>query len=193
MDYRNRSRKRNRITGAVLLAVSLLVILFALWSTIYRTESFTIRSTLLANDIRIAVTYPILGMVGETAEVKVSLRSGGSSSSEGAGVLIVGEIQSGSLSVQPSGQISQMIAPGKGTTFTWHVETSRTGRQEIRLFIFKEGVVKIDSTYLQQPLWARLFIYQTYPGLAGLKFFLLYLAAFTGLIGLGLVVRNSLR
>jgi hypothetical protein len=193
MDFRSRNRRRNRITGAILLAVALLTIAFALWSTIYFTESFSVHSSLLANDIRISVTYPVLGMAGETVDIKVSIHSGGSSSAEGANILIVGEIQSGTLFLQPSGQISQMIPPGKGTTFTWHAEASQTGRQEINLFIFKEGVVKVDSTYLQQPLWARRFYYQTYPGLAGIKFFLLYLAMFTGLIGLGLVVRNSLK
>jgi hypothetical protein len=193
MDFRKRNRRRNRITGAILLAVSLLVILFALYSTIYRTESFTIHSNFLANDIRISVTYPVLGMVGEAVEIKASFRAGGSSSSADGGVLIIGEIQSGTLSVQPSEQISQRIPPGKATTFTWRAEASQTGRQEIKLFIFKGSGVEVDSTYLQQPLWARQFWYQTYPGLAGLKFFLLYLAMFTGLIGLGLVVRNSLR
>jgi hypothetical protein len=196
MEIRQRSRKRNRILGAVLFGVSILFAAFALWPTIYRSESFTLHSDLLPQDYHLEVNYPALGPSGDTITLKVSLKPIGAApatdSSQGSGPALVAEVQSPTLAVDPSGQILTALTAGKTLYLSWRALSQSAGGQQINLFLFKEGAAQADGVPLQQPLWARSFPFKTYAGPGGLRVPLLYFSSFGILFGLGLLLMNSL-
>jgi hypothetical protein len=183
MEIRRRSRRRNQILGAVLFSVSVLFAGFALWPTIYRTESFPLHSDLLPQDYQLAVQYPALGPSGDLVALKVSLKPVGAAPSPDSSLNpsagLVAEVQSPTVAVEPSGQILTVL-------------TQTAGNQQINLFLFKEGAEQANGVFLQQPLWARSFPFKTFAGPGGLRVPILYLSSFGILFGLGFLLMNSL-
>ncbi len=197
MQIRTRSRKRNRIFGAILLVLSLLLAVYALWPTLYRTEYFTVRSPLLPQEYQIDVRYPFFGPSGEKKSLQVVLRPVGETAnftSPGTpNPVIVAEVQSATVNFSPSGQISTPIQEGKAVHFSWEAQATSAGEGQFNLFFFKAGGEEVDGVYLQQPVWARSFPYRTFPGAGGLKFPLLFFAVLGGTFGLGFVLINTIR
>jgi hypothetical protein len=196
MEIRQRSRRRNRIIGAILFGVSVLMAGFALWPTIYRTEVFPLRSDLLPQEYQMEVQYPALGPSGDTVTLTVSLKPVGSASpsdsSQGASGALVAEVQSPTVIVDPSGQISTAMPAGKTLHLSWKAQSQTTGDQQLNLFLFKEGAEQANGVFLQQPIWARSFPFKTFAGPGGLRIPILYLASFGILFGLGFLLMNSL-
>jgi hypothetical protein len=197
MQIRSRSRKRNRILGIVLLAASALVVVFALWPTAYRTETFSVSSNLLPQEYRLEVRYPRFGPAGDTAVIQAIWKPVGE-----AGIftqpgesnpILVAEIQSADMELSPDGQISTPLQEGKPVHFAWQVRSASVGDGRFNLFFYRAGAEQSEGVYLQQPVWARTFPYQTLPGPGSLKYPLLFLAAFGAAFGLGFLLRNSLR
>jgi hypothetical protein len=196
MDIRQRSRKRNRTIGAILFGGSVLFAGFALWPTIYRTESFSLRSDLLPQEYRLEVQYPALGPSGDVVTLKIALKPVGSApasdSSQGSSPALVAEVQSPSVSIDPSGQILTALTAGKTLRMSWTAQSQTAGNQQINLFLFKEGAEQANGVFLQQPLWARSFPFKTFAGPGGWRVPLLYFSSFGILFGLGLLLMNSL-
>jgi hypothetical protein len=197
MQIRTRSRKRNRIFGALLLAVSLLLAVYALWPTVFRTETFSLQSALLPQGYEIEVRYPSFGPSGEKAPVKAALRPVGQAAdfaSPGeSNPVIVAEVQSATLTFIPAGQISTLLGEGKEVHFSWEARSAAAGEGQFNLFLFRAGAEEVEGVYLQQPVWARSFPYRTFSGAGGWKLPLLFFAVFGGMFGLGFVVINTLR
>jgi len=197
MQIRSRSRKRNRIISAVLLILSLLMAVYSLWPTIHRTEVFSISSPLLPQGYKIEVRYPAFGPAGEKVAVDADWKPQGPAGDfPGPGEpnpVIVAEVQSGTVNFSPDGQISTPLQEGKSIHFSWEARARAAGEGQFNLFFFKAGAEEVDGVYLQQPVWARSFPYRTFAGAGGLKFPLLFFAAFGAMFGLGLLLRNTLR
>jgi hypothetical protein len=196
MEIRQRSRRRNRIAGAILFGVSVLCAGFALWPTIYRSESFTLHSDLLPQDYQMQVQYPALGPSGDLVTLKVSLKPVGAApspdTSQGSSPALVAEVQSPTVAVNPSGQILTALAAGKTLYLSWKAQSQSPGNQQMNLFLFKEGAEQANGVFLQQPLWARSFPFKTFAGPGGLRVPILYLSSFGILFGLGFLLMNSL-
>jgi hypothetical protein len=195
MDIRQRSRKRNRIIGALLFGVSLLFAVFALWPTLYRTESFPLQSDLLPQAYQLEVQYPAVGPSGDLVTLKLTLKPVGAApaagSSSGSSPALVAEVQSPTLAVDPSGQILSALTPGKTLRLAWNAQSQSAGQGHINLFLFREGAEQANGVFLQQPLWARSFPFNTYAGPGGMRVPILYLSSFGILFGLGFLVMNS--
>lgn len=159
MEIRQRSRKRNRIIGAILFTVSLLFAGFALWPTIYRTETFPLRSDLLPQEYQLEVQYPALGPSGDLVTLKVTLKPAGaapaSSPNPGFSPALAAEVQSPTVAVDPSGQILTALTAGKTLHLSWSARSQTPGEGHINLFLFREGAEQANGVFLQQPLWAR--------------------------------------
>jgi hypothetical protein len=196
MEIRQRSRRRNRRIGAILFGISILFAGFALWPTIYRTESFTLHSDLLPQDYHLDVQYPALGPSGDMVTLKVALKPVGAApspdSSQGPSPALVAEVQSPTLVVDPSGQILTALTAGKTLYLSWKAQSQTAGNQQINLFLFKEGAEQANGVFLQQPLWARSFPFKTFAGPGGMRIPILYLSSFGILFGLGFLLMNSL-
>ena len=196
MEIRRRSRKRNRMIGAILFGVSVLAAGFALWPTIYRKEVFSLRSDYLLQEYQMEVQYPAFGPSGDTVTLTVSLKPVGSASpsnpSQAAIGALVAEVQSPTVIVDPSGQISTAMPAGKTLHLSWKAQSQTAGDQKLNLFLFKEGAAQSDGVFLQQPIWARSFPLKTFAGPGGLRIPILYIASFGILFGLGLLLMNSL-
>jgi hypothetical protein len=196
MEIRQRSRRRNRIVGAILFGVSVLFAGFAIWPTIYRTENFLLRSDLLPQEYQLVVQYPALGPSGDTVTLKVTLKPVGpapaADSSQGLSPGLVAEVQSPSLVVDPSGQILTALTAGKTLHMSWKALSQAPGEGHINLFLFKEGAEQANGVFLQQPLWARSFPFNTFAGPGGMRVPILYLSTFGILFGLGFLLMNSL-
>jgi hypothetical protein len=194
MEIRQRSRRRNQIIGAILFSASVLTAGFALWPTIYRTEVFSVRSDLLPREYQMEVQYPALGPSGDTVTLTVSLKPVDSSSapnpSPSAIGALVGEVQSSTMIVDPSGQISTAMPAGKTLHLSWRAQSQTTGDQELNLFLFKEGAEQANGVYLQQPIWARSFPLKTFTGPGGMRIPILYISSFGILFGLGFLLMN---
>jgi hypothetical protein len=195
MEIRQRSRRRNRYLGAILFGVSVLFAGFALWPTIYRSESFTLHADLLPQDYHMQVQYPALGPSGDVVTLKVSLKPVGAvpptDSGQSPSPALVAELQSPTLAVDPSGQILTALTPGKTLYLSWRAQSQSAGEGHINLFLFKEGAEQTNGVFLQQPLWARSFPFKTFAGPGGLRVPILYLSSFGALFGLGLLLMNS--
>ena len=196
MEIRQRSRRRNRIIGAILFSVSILFAGFALWPTIYRTENFPLRSDLLPQEYQLEVQYPALGPSGDAVTLKVTLKPVGpapaTDSSQGLSPGLVAEVQSPTLAVDPSGQILTALTAGKTLHMSWNALSQAPGEGHINLFLFKEGAEQANGVFLQQPLWARSFPFNTFAGPGGMRVPILYLSSFGILFGLGFLLMNSL-
>jgi hypothetical protein len=177
MQIRTRSRQRNRIFGAVLLIVSLVLGVYALWPTYHETETFSVQSALLPQGYEIEVRYPAFGPSGETVPLDVTLRP-------------VGEAAGFSA---PAGQISTPLQEGKAVHFSWEADVSAAGQGQFNLFLFRAGAEEVDGVYLQQPVWARSFPYRTFTGPGGMKYPLLFFAVLGGMFGLGFVLLHTAR
>jgi hypothetical protein len=184
------------MVGAILFGVSVLFAGFALWPTIYRSESFTLHSDLLPQDYRLQVEYPALGPSGDTVALKVTLKPVGAApapeSQPNPSPALVAEVQSPSVAVNPSGQILTALTAGKTIHLSWRAQTQSAGNQQVNLFLFKEGAEQANGVFLQQPLWARSFPFKTFAGPGGLRVPILYLSSFGILFGLGFLLMNSL-
>jgi hypothetical protein len=197
MQIRNRSRHRNRIFGAALLAVSLILAAYALWPTFHRTETFALQSALLPQGYEIEVRYPSFGPSGESVPVDATLRPVGETAEFSVpgqpNPAIVAEVQSATAAFTPAGQISTSLQEGKAVHFAWKAEVTAAGEAQFNLFLFRAGAEEVDGVYLQQPVWARSFPYRTYPGPGGMKFPLLFFAVLGGVFGLGFVLIHTVR
>ncbi|MGD0174168.1 MAG: hypothetical protein ABSC61_07025 [Anaerolineales bacterium] len=196
MEIRQRSRRRNRIIGAILFGVSILFAGFAIWPTIYRTENFPLRSDLLPQEYQLVVQYPALGPSGDAVTLKVTLKPVGpapaADSSQGLSPGLVAEVQSPTLAVNPSGQILTALTAGRTLHMSWNALSQTPGEGHINLFLFKEGAEQANGVFLQQPLWARSFPFNTFAGPGGMRVPILYLSTFGILFGLGFLLMNSL-
>jgi hypothetical protein len=196
MEIRTRTRNRNRILGAVLLATAAVFAVYGLWPTSYRTETFDLESNHLPQPYRLEVRYPRFGPSGEIVEVTATLVPQEGTASfpppGEASPVIVAEIQSGSIAFSPAGQVSTPLQEGKTVHFSWSALSESAGDGTFNLFIFKSGAEQAEGVYLQQPVWARVFPYDTFPGPQGLKLPLLFFAVFGGVFGLGLLIVNTL-
>ncbi len=196
MEIRQRIRRRNRIIGAILFGVSILFAGFALWPTIYRTESFPLHSDLLPQDYQVQVQYPALGPSGDNVTLTVALKPVGSTpasdSASGYSPALVAEVQSPTLEVDPSGQILTALTAGKTLHLSWKARSQSSGDGQINLFLFKEGAEQSNGVFLQQPIWARSFPFKAFAGPGGMRVPILYLSSFGILFGLGFLVMNSL-
>jgi hypothetical protein len=197
MEIRNRSRKRNRIFGIVLLAVSVLLALYALWPTSYRTEVFSVSSSLLPQKYQIEVRYPRVGPAGEIVTVEVYWRPEGQTVNftipGESNPVIVAEVQSAEITFSPEGQVSTPLQEGKQVHFSWEAMSSAAGGGQFNLFFFRAGSEEAEGVYIQQPVWARTFPYQTFTGPGGLKIPLLFFAVLGTVFGLGYLLKNTLR
>ncbi len=197
MEIRNRTRKRNRIFGIVLFVVSILLAVYALWPTSYRTEVFSIRSNLLPQRYQLEVRYPRFGPAGEIVTVDATLRPEGETAAfpppGEASPVIITEIQSATVNFSPAGQISTPLQEGKQVHFSWSALSPAAGDGKFNLFLFKAGAEESEGVYLQQPVWARVFPYDTFTGPEGWKFPLLFFAVLGGSFGLGFLIMNTLR
>jgi len=195
MDIRQRSRKRNRILGAILFGVSILFIGFALWPTIYRTETFPLQSDLLPQEYQLEVQYPALGPSGDLVTLKVTLKPVGTApaaNSTGSSPALVAEVQSPTVAVDPSGQILTALTAGKTLRLSWNARSQTAGEGHLNLFLFREGAEQANGVFLQQPLWARSLPFNTFTGPGGMRVAILYLSSFGILFGLGFLLMNSL-
>jgi hypothetical protein len=197
MEIRARSRHRNRIFGIGLIVVAVAALVFALWPTSYATETFTISSNLLPQHYQLRVKYPRFGPSGEQPAVEATLNPLGT---EGRfpgpgepGPVLIAEMQSADLGLSPEGQISTRLQPGTPVRFSWTVRAAAPGEAEFRLFFFMTGAQSVEGVYLQQPLWARVFPYDTFPGPGGFKYPLIFFAVLSGAFGLSLSLRHLLR
>jgi hypothetical protein len=197
MQIRTRSRQRNRIFGAVLLIVSLVLGVYALWPTYHKTESFSVQSALLPQGYEIEVRYPAFGPSGETVPLDVTLRPVGEAAGFSApgrpNPVIVAEVQSANVNFSPAGQISTPLQEGKAVHFSWEADVSAAGQGQFNLFLFRAGAEEVDGVYLQQPVWARSFPYRTFTGPGGMKYPLLFFAVLGGMFGLGFVLLHTAR
>jgi hypothetical protein len=194
MDIRNRSRKRNRIFGIVLLVVSALLAVYSLWPTSYRTEVFEVSSALLPQKYQLEVRYPRFGPTGENTTVEVTWSPAGPAADFAepgvANPLLVAEIQSADITFDPDGQMSTPLQEGIPVHFSWEALAATAGDGQFNMFFFKAGAEEVDGVYLQQPVWARIFPYSTFAGGGGLKTPLLFFAVFGAVFGLGLLLMN---
>ena len=85
------------------------------------------------------------------------------------------------------------LTAGKTLHLSWNALSQTTGQGQINLFLFMEGAEQSNGVFLQQPIWARSFPFNTFAGPGGLRFPILYLSSFGILFGLGLVLMNSIR
>jgi hypothetical protein len=196
MEIRTRARNRNRILGIVLLAAAAAMAVYGLWPTSYRTETFELESNLLPQRYQLEVRYPRFGPSGEIVSITAVLQPEGETASfpppGEASPVIVAEIQSASITFSPTGQISTPLQEGKPVHFSWSALSATAGGGEFSMFVFKSGAQQADGVYLQQPVWARTFPYDAFPGPEGLKLPLLFFAVFAGVFGLGLLAVNTL-
>ncbi len=197
MDIRTRSRKRNRIFGIVLLVISVLLAVFSLWPTSYRTEEFEVSSPLLPQKYRLEVRYPRFGPAGANASVEAIWSPLGPAADFAApgeaNPVLIAEIQSADIGFDPDGQISTPLQEGIPVRFSWEATAATTGNGEFNLFFFKAGAEEVNGVFVQQPVWARIFPYTTFAGPGGLKIPLLFFAVFGAVFGLGFLLLNSLR
>jgi hypothetical protein len=197
MHIRTRSRKRNRIFGAGLLVLSLILAVYALWPTAFRTEVFAVRSENLPQAYQIEVRYPAFGPSGETMPVRAVLKPEGEAASFArpgeSQPIIAAEVQSATVNFTPSGQISTLLQEGREVRFSWEAEATAAGEGQFNMFLFRAGAEEVEGVFLQQPVWARSFPYRTFPGAGGLKLPLLFFAAFGTVFGLGFVLLPALR
>jgi hypothetical protein len=197
MEIRARSRRRNRVIGIVLIVLAAAALVYALWPTSYRTERFTVSSSLLPQNYELKVTYPRFGPSGEQPTVEAVLNPiGAAGKFPGLGEpspVLVAEIQSADLGLAPEGQISTPLQPATPVRFSWRVQTSAAGGAEFNLFFFVAGAQQVEGVYLQQPLWARIFPYDTFPGPGGFRYPLIFFAVLAGAFGLSLSLRRLLR
>lgn len=181
----------------MLLVVSILLAVYALWPTSYRTEVFPITSPLLPQRYQLEVRYPRFGPAGEIVTVDATLRPEGETASfpapGEASPVIVAEIQSASINFSPDGQISTPLQEGKQVHFSWAALAPAAGDGKFNMFFFKAGAEESEGVYLQQPIWARNFPYATFPGPEGWKLPLLFFAVIGGVFGLGFLLMNTLR
>ena len=197
MQIRTRSRKRNRIFGAALLVSACLMAVYALWPTVFRTETFSVKSEYLPQVYDVEVRYPAFGPSGEKVPVHVVLIPSGEAAawpaSGESNPVIAAEIQSATVSFTPAGQISTLLQEGKEVRFSWEARSLEAGEGQYNMFLFRAGAEEVGGVFIQQPVWARAFPYQTFPGAGGLKLPLLFFAAFGGVFGAGFVLLNTLR
>jgi hypothetical protein len=197
MDIRNRSRKRNRIFGIVLLVISVLLAGYSLWPTSYRSEIFEVSSPLLPQKYQLEVRYPRFGPSGENATVEAIWSPAGASADFAApgeaNPVLIAEIQSADIGFDPEGQISTPLQEGIPVRFSWEATAGAAGDGEFNLFFFKAGAEEVNGVFVQQPIWARIFPYTTFAGPGGLKIALLFFAVFGAVFGLSFLLLNSLR
>jgi hypothetical protein len=196
MEIRTRSRNRNRIIGIILFVLAAVATVYALWPISYRTETFTVHSNLLPQNYELEVRYPRFGPSGEAVTVDAYLRPVGEPgpfpAAGEAGSVLVAEIQTAELNASPPGQISTPLQPGTPVHFSWRMEPAAAGAAKFNLFFFIAGAAEKDGVYLQQPLWARVFPYDSFAGPGGFKYPLIFFAVFGGGFGLALILRHYL-
>jgi hypothetical protein len=196
MQIRARSRKRNRIIGIVLLAASALTAVYVLWPTSYRTETFSVRSDLLPQAFQLTVRYPRFGPSGEPVTIEADWQPEGEAAAFAkpgeSNPILVAEIQSPEIDVEPEGQSSTPLQQGKPAHFEWQALASSSGDGRFNMFFYRAGVEQSGGVYIQQPVWARTFPYQTFPGPGSMKYPMLFLAVFGAIFGAGFLIRNSL-
>lgn len=197
MNIRNRSRKQNRVLGILLLSVSALFAVYCLWPTSYRTETFSVESPMLPQKYELVVRYPRFGPTGTETSVEAYWRPQDSSADFNPtgqpNPVLVAEIQTADFTVSPDGQISTPLQEGKQAHFSWEVFSTSAGGGSFNLFFLKAGAQETEGVFVQQPIWARTFPYDTFPGPGGLKAALLFFAVFGGIFGLGFLLRNMLQ
>lgn len=197
MEIRARSRHRNRIVGIVLIVLAAAALVYALWPTSYRTEVFTVSSNLLPQNYELRVKYPRFGPSGERTTVEATLNPIGATGKFPGpgepGPVLVAEIQSADVGLSPEGQISTPLQPGTPVRFSWQMQSAAAGGAKFNLFFFVAGAQQVEGVYLQQPLWARIFPYDTFPGPGGFRYPLIFFAVLSGAFGLALSLRRLLR